>query len=191
MEADSNKYCTQLTDRTLWYDGTSTVTIDQLIDLMMQGVSTEHLYIDQVDDQIKQFNKNVDKKQKLTEKTQVQLPQTIEWNIPEHYKHLNVYKWTIEQLMDFFNQHSIVDDQTQYMYASRCTMEYQLFKRYQLLDVFRTLIYVINTFESNDVVWGVGRGSSVASFLLYLAGVHDIDSVYYQLDIEEFLSEGK
>ena len=39
----------------------------------------------------------------------------------------------------------------------------------------------------NNVVWGLGRGSSTASYILYLLGVHKIDSLYYDLPIEEFL----
>jgi DNA polymerase III alpha subunit len=41
--------------------------------------------------------------------------------------------------------------------------------------------------HQNNVVWGVGRGSSVASYVLYLLGVHKIDSLKYNLDIHEFL----
>jgi DNA polymerase III alpha subunit len=33
----------------------------------------------------------------------------------------------------------------------------------------------------------VGRGSSVASYVLYLLGVHRIDSMFYDLDPSEFL----
>jgi DNA polymerase III alpha subunit len=45
----------------------------------------------------------------------------------------------------------------------------------------------VETMRVNNIVWGVGRGSSVASYVLYLIGVHKIDSMYYDLDIEEFL----
>jgi DNA polymerase III alpha subunit len=41
--------------------------------------------------------------------------------------------------------------------------------------------------RSNNIVWGVGRGSSVASYVLYLLGVHKVDSIKYGLDIREFL----
>jgi len=33
----------------------------------------------------------------------------------------------------------------------------------------------------------VGRGSSVASYCLYLLGVHKINSLKFDLDIKEFL----
>jgi len=40
---------------------------------------------------------------------------------------------------------------------------------------------------ANRVIWGVGRGSSVASFVLYKLGVHRINSLHYNLDVGEFL----
>ena len=46
---------------------------------------------------------------------------------------------------------------------------------------------MVDIMRKNNVVWGVGRGLSVASYVLYLIGVHKIDSLYYDLDIEEFL----
>jgi DNA polymerase III alpha subunit len=49
------------------------------------------------------------------------------------------------------------------------------------------MIYLVDFMRENDIVWGVGRGSSVASYVLYLIGVHKIDSLYYDLDIAEFL----
>ena len=47
--------------------------------------------------------------------------------------------------------------------------------------------YLVDTLRKNKIVWGVGRGSSVASYVLYLLGVHRINSIYYELDIAEFL----
>ena len=41
--------------------------------------------------------------------------------------------------------------------------------------------------RANQVLWGLGRGSSVSSYVLYLLGVHRINSLYYDLPIEEFL----
>ena len=62
--------------------------------------------------------------------------------------------------------------------------------RYQELDLFpllRYLKYFVDTLAANNVIWGVGRGSSVASYVLYLLGVHKVNSLYYDLPITEFL----
>jgi DNA polymerase III alpha subunit len=56
-----------------------------------------------------------------------------------------------------------------------------------LIELLKYLKYFVDTMRANKVVWGLGRGSSVASYVLYLIGVHKIDSMYYDLDIHEFL----
>ena len=47
--------------------------------------------------------------------------------------------------------------------------------------------YIIDTLRENNIVWGVGRGSSVSSYMLYLIGVHKVDSIKYNLNINEFI----
>jgi DNA polymerase-3 subunit alpha len=69
----------------------------------------------------------------------------------------------------------------------RCGEELLLFQEKNLFDVLRYLKYLVDVMTQNHLIWGVGRGSSVASFLLYKLGVHRLDSLYYDLDIKEFL----
>jgi DNA polymerase III alpha subunit len=69
---------------------------------------------------------------------------------------------------------------------SRLVEELQLYKNHNMIPVLQTMKYIVDTLEKNNIVWGVGRGSSVASYVLYLMGVHSIDSVKYNLPIEEF-----
>jgi DNA polymerase III alpha subunit len=59
-----------------------------------------------------------------------------------------------------------------------------------MFDLLFYLKYLVDTMRENKIVWGVGRGSSVASYVLYLIGVHKIDSIKYELDINEFLKQG-
>ena len=46
-------------------------------------------------------------------------------------------------------------------------MEYDLFEKKQFIRVLQFLIYFVDTLRANNMVWGVGRGSSVASFCLF------------------------
>ena len=62
-----------------------------------------------------------------------------------------------------------------------------MFEERQLLPLLQLMIYLIYHFTQNKVVWGVGRGSSVSSYVLFLIGVHKIDSLAYNLDIRDFL----
>jgi DNA polymerase III alpha subunit len=69
----------------------------------------------------------------------------------------------------------------------RVGKELLLYQERDLFNLIRYLKYFVDTMRANQVVWGLGRGSSVASYVLYLLGVHKINSMYYDLDIREFL----
>ena len=74
---------------------------------------------------------------------------------------------------------------------SRVDQELDLFIKNGMLDVLYAMQYVVDTLRAKGIVWGVGRGSSVASYVLYLIGVHKIDSIKYNLPIEEFFKGEK
>jgi DNA polymerase III alpha subunit len=69
----------------------------------------------------------------------------------------------------------------------RVNLELELFIQHGMLDLLFYLKYLVDAMRKHNIVWGVGRGSSVASFILYLIGVHKINSIKYNLDIHEFL----
>jgi DNA polymerase III alpha subunit len=71
----------------------------------------------------------------------------------------------------------------------RVSQELELYIKHGMYDILQVMKYLVDTLRENNVVWGVGRGSSVASYVLYLIGVHRIDSVKYKLPIEEFFKE--
>lgn len=70
---------------------------------------------------------------------------------------------------------------------ARVDEELKLFIQHGMFDMLFYLKYLVDTMRENNIVWGVGRGSSVASYVLFLIGVHKIDSIKYNLDITEFL----
>lgn len=96
------------------------------------------------------------------------------WYMPEKYRELDIAEWVLKQCK--------TQEQLQ-----RAGKELLLFQERNLNDLLRFLKYFVDTMRANGVVWGLGRGSSVSSFVLYLIGVHKIDSIYYDLDVEEFL----
>lgn len=69
----------------------------------------------------------------------------------------------------------------------RVSLELELFVQHNMIDLLYYLKYLVDTMRNNKIVWGVGRGSSVSSYVLYLLGVHKINSLKYQLDINEFI----
>ncbi|CAB4125990.1 Bacterial DNA polymerase III, alpha subunit [uncultured Caudovirales phage] len=71
--------------------------------------------------------------------------------------------------------------------TNRVSEELEAFVKHGMYDLLHYLKYMVDTLEENHILWGVGRGSSVASYVLYLIGVHSVDSIKYNLDWQEFL----
>lgn len=97
-----------------------------------------------------------------------------QWFMPDRYKQLDI----AEHVLSLCNS----DAELQ-----RCGQELLLFQERNLFDLLRYLVYLVDVMRENHLIWGVGRGSSVASYVLYKLGVHRIDSLHYDLDPEEFL----
>ena len=112
-----------------------------------------------------------------------QINQTVEefdsilqknWRMPLEYKQLDIAEYILSLCKEDYE-------------LQRVGQELLLYQERDLFDLLRYLKYLVDTLRKNNVVWGVGRGSSVASYVLFLLGVHKIDSLYYNLDIDEFL----
>ena len=97
------------------------------------------------------------------------------WYMPEEYKSLNIEEWLWSKCPPWDPQHTRVKE------------ELEAYKARNMLDLLRWLKYFVDTMTKNNIVWGLGRGSSVASYVLFLIGVHSIDSIKYNLDWQEFL----
>lgn len=69
----------------------------------------------------------------------------------------------------------------------RAGHELIMYQERDLFPLLRYLKYLVDTMRQAKQVWGVGRGSSVSSYVLYLLGVHRINSMYYDLEISDFL----
>jgi DNA polymerase III alpha subunit len=96
------------------------------------------------------------------------------WHMPEEYKRLDIAQYILNICQ--------TDAELQ-----RVGEELLLYQERNMFDLLRYLKYLVDTMRENHVIWGVGRGSSVASYVLFLLGVHRINSMYYDLDPQEFL----
>lgn len=101
--------------------------------------------------------------------------ENVDWNMPEEYRSLDIKKHIV-------SNYTLNNTQT-----ARVDLELNEFEQRNLTDLLRFLVYFIDTVRTNNVIYGVGRGSSIASYVLYLLKVHRIDSLKYNLDIKEFL----
>jgi hypothetical protein len=98
----------------------------------------------------------------------------LNWFIPTKYKNIEIEHWCLLKCN--------TDDE-----IARVTAELVEYKSRDLYPVLQCMIYIVDTLRSNGIVWGVGRGSSVSSYVLFLIGVHKIDSIKYGLSVNEFL----
>jgi DNA polymerase III alpha subunit len=96
------------------------------------------------------------------------------WLMPEQYKTMDIAQYILNQCQGEAE-------------LQRAGKELLLFQERDMFVLLRYLKYLVDTMRENNIVWGVGRGSSVASFVLFLLGIHRINSLYYDLSIDEFL----
>lgn len=96
------------------------------------------------------------------------------WFMPEEYKQLDIAKLVLDLCK--------TDAELQ-----RVGEELLLYQERNLFNLLRYLKYLVDVMTQNRLIWGVGRGSSVASYVLYLMGVHRVNSLFYDLDPQEFL----
>jgi len=155
-----------------------------LIDMIYSGHADKvHVVLCDTNDDVDKFNaameeQGFDKLQKyipldVDQKTFDGVCQS-EWFMPEEYKTLNVHNYILTKCA--------TQEET-----ARCAEELAEFEGRDMMNLLRYMIYLVDFMRENNIVWGVGRGSSVASYVLYLIGVHRINSIQYDLDWREFL----
>ena len=156
-----------------------------VMDLVMQGHnvdSLKHVVVDQTVN-LEELVTHIERPGSLltwtfpynqgTSVPEFHLTQQMNWHMPEEYKQLDIAAYilglcTAEELQ-------------------RCGEELLLYQERDLFNLLKYLKYLVDVMTENKIIWGVGRGSSVASYVLYKLGVHRINSMFYNLDVREFL----
>lgn len=160
---------------------------EELFEAFYRGtvLSMSDIYLDD-DIEVSKYNnsvdKNADKIKKVKTVSDIPSITNVEydsakqhvWFTPKKYREFPILDWLLAQC-------------TTEAQKTRVREEFVLFETYKMIDVLLYLKYLVDTMRDNKIVWGVGRGSSVASYILFLIGVHKIDSIKYNLDIREFL----
>jgi len=168
--------------------GVPRFTNQNLIDMIYSGNADKcHIVLCEPSNDIDKFNsameaQGFDKLQKYipldVDKTQFDAVCQSEWLMPDTYKQLDVVQWLYDaQYLRHHNEKRI----------RRIKDELREYEKHGMYDLLRYLIYLVDFMRENNIVWGVGRGSSVASYVLYLIGIHKVDSFKYNLDYKEFL----
>ena len=168
--------------------GVPRFTNQNLIDMIYSGNANKcHVVLCEPSDEVDKFNtametQGLDKLQKYipldVDKTQFDAVCQSEWLMPDTYKQLDVVQWLYDaQYLRHHNEKRI----------RRIKDELREYEKHGMYDLLRYLIYLVDFMRENNIVWGVGRGSSVASYVLYLIGIHKVDSFKHNLDYKEFL----
>lgn len=128
-------------------------------DIEINGLETRHIDEDIYDIEIEDYDRICQS----------------EWLMPEEYKTFDIETWLYNQIPPWEKANQRLRD------------ELFEFEVRGMMNLLRWLKYVVDTARDNNIVWGVGRGSSVSSYVLYLIGVHKIDPIKYNLDYRDFL----
>jgi hypothetical protein len=159
---------------------------NDLADLIMQGhdlCSLSNVVVDHSVDLDVLINLLEDPKQLTTwtrpadpgvDRVDYDLELQRQWLMPDGYRDLDIARMVLESCSS--------DAELQ-----RAGQELLMFQERNMFDLLRYLVYLVDVMRSNNIIWGVGRGSCVASFVLYKIGVHRVNSLYYDLDPAEFL----
>jgi DNA polymerase III alpha subunit len=178
-----SQFKTDLSDYTLWFDGVIEVDPQNLEGLFLKNIPPSRIAVSEVTPDLVRYNRLA--KDKITTKEEIDAEKiSFDWNIPPEYLALNIEErvWAA-----FWKRHpSFKSQRDKEARTERICREIYEYTSRGLLDVLRVLVYTIDTFKKNNVVWGVGRGSSCASYLLYLLEVHSVDPVKYEIPLEEF-----
>lgn len=157
---------------------------DDIIDVLMQGREANTLKRVLVNssidiDQDLELGNGVPELIKYIEPSELDIAQfdvrqQANWHMPQQYKDMDIAQHIL----------NLCETEAE---LQRCGEELLLYQERNLFDLLKYLKYLVDTMTKNKVIWGVGRGSSVASFVLYKLKVHRINSIFYKLDIKEFL----
>ena len=144
--------------------------IEDVVDLIMKEKSTDGITVDTSVD-LEGTRPETDISLSVDE---YDLMNQCRWLMPEEYQQLDIAKHVINCCKTEAEM-------------QRAGEELLMFQERNLFNLLKYLKYLVDTMRANNIIWGVGRGSSVSSYVLYLLGVHRIDSMYYDLDPGEFL----
>lgn len=164
--------------------GQAILSSDKLRELLLQGKNIGHLNVVK-DEDILLYEKYqdillrsktifLDEPDELLSFDDFHLQKADEWIFPEEYQQIDVYNWVLNKCK---TQEEI----------DRVNEEYALYKERGLIMLLRLFIFLVDYFRKNKFIWGVGRGSSVSSYILYLIGVHKVNSIKFGFDIKDYL----
>ena len=164
--------------------GQAILSSDNLRELLLQGKNIGHLNVVR-DDEIVLYEKYqaellrhinifLDAPEEVLTFDEFHLQKANEWIFPLEYQQIDVKEWLLKKCKSQIEMDRVLE-------------EYALYEERNLAMLLRLFIFLIDYLRENKFIWGVGRGSAVSSFCLYLIGVHRVDPIKYNLSIHDYL----
>lgn len=161
----------------LRYDGIIEVEPNMVPEMLIRGLNPKQINVTNINDDIEKFNLRSDVK---IEKVSDDIKEIdFDWKLPEKYLKLDIDEYILSLIKDIDNDRIL----------ARVENELSEIRKRKLENLFRCIIYIIDTFKQKEIIWGVGRGSSCASYILYLLGLHCVDPIKYNISMSEFFHD--
>lgn len=176
----------ELQDRRLRFDGVSVIHPDRLAAALLLGVHPPQLRLTELSEEVQLFNDNAP--EQLLEDTLEPVTLDFSWKLPETHLNMDLVATIVARAVDRLKTLNY----SPALHAAACERIQAEVDEIQLrgmVEFFKTIIYILDTFQQKGVVWGVGRGSSCASYVLFILGLHSVDCVRYNVPMEEFFHE--
>lgn len=102
--------------------------------------------------------------------------QSKKWTIPPEYMYMDIVTYLVDKCSNDTEKKRVADELVE-------------FERRNEIEILKVMVYIVDKFRENGIVWGVGRGSSVSCFCLYLIGINKINPLVYDISYTEFFKE--
>lgn len=182
------KLQTELKDRVLRFDGVSIVHPDSVASALARGLRPSDLRVTELTEEVQLFNDNVISGDQLFLASSEPINIPMFWQLPDSYKNLDVQERVFDEFFKRLASLKYTTEQED-IAVRRLADEVNEVETRGMMDFMRTIVYVLDTFRTKDIVWGVGRGSSCACYILFVLGLHVVDCVKYEVPMNEFFHD--
>lgn len=179
--------CTELSDRVLRFDGVSICEVEALSRFLLLGSSTKTLRANESSEELTQFNDLVSEDERIRVAALEPVNLDFRWRLPDEYLHMDLNEYVIGAFLS--NCPKEYTPEQQQIAATRIDAELQEIEKRGMVEFMKTVIYILDEFRKQNVIWGVGRGSSCASYVLFVLGLHMVDCVKYNVPMSEFFHD--
>lgn len=176
---------TQLFNRKLRFDGVSIIDPDDVFSFLLDGALPKDIMITHQTEDISAFNVQVNNDDKILVDAEMPIRICQDWDIPEPVKNIDLIDYVGLHFGDFLKTANYTELEIEAAF-DRIDAELNEIHRRGLENLFRVIIHVLKIFKKENIIYGVGRGSSCASYILFILGLHVVDCVKFNVPMDEF-----